>query len=81
MEAFGQPGKCVCYLNPFPHVHTDPGDGFPNAPLTHDERIRQAAQDLADAYSLFREFPHCRQYRENYLLASAEFERINPVLA
>ena len=81
MEAFGQPGKCTCYLSPFPHVHDDSGEGFPNAPLTETERIAQAAEDLADAYSLFREFPHVRQYRDDYQRASAAFERLNPVLA
>lgn len=80
MDAFGQPGKCTCYLDPFPHVHADIGDGFPNAPLTETERIQVAAQDVADAYALYREFPHVREYREEYRRASAEFERLNPIL-
>ena len=80
MEAFGQPGKCTCYLSSTPHVHADSGEGFPNAPLTETGRIRQAAQDVADAYALYREFPHVREYREEYRRASATFERLNPVL-
>ena len=79
MEAFGQPGKCTCYLSSIPHVHDDSSEGFPNAPLTETERIAQASQDLADAYSLHREFPHCRQYRDAYRDASATFERLNPM--
>jgi hypothetical protein len=80
MEAFGQPGKCTCYLSEFPHVHTDPGPGFPPAPLTEREVISRAAQDVADAYSLARAFPHCRAYWADYARASAEFERLNPIL-
>ena len=80
MEAFGQPGKCTCYLSDIPHVHDETAGGFPAPPPTEAERIRQAAQDVADAYSLYREFPHCRQYREEYRRASALFEELNPVL-
>jgi hypothetical protein len=80
MEAFGRPGMCVCYLSEFPHKHEPGGGGFEQAPPTEADVIARAAQDLRDAYSLAREFPHVRAYWAEYERAQAEFERVNPIL-